>query len=1553
MIKHNKPSVYHAMVFFLSLISFSAFSQTYLMQSGTSINTTCSGTVFDIGGSSGAYNSNIDDTITFIPATPGSRINLDFSAYTFSTESNYDFVYVYDGNSVKAPLIGKFSGSVNPGVLYSTSPTGALTIYFHSDYGVNKEGFGADVSCLSSVALSDLSLNLPDHTPINSTAGTPFSISASVTNTGSYKATSSKVSYFLSTNTSLEAEDIFLGYSTDAALSSGSTLVKTTSLTIPVATKAGNYNILLVADYEDLISETDETNNIQSINITVLEPLIDLALSNPAVSLTSLPAGASTTVTSAITNTGNNPTPVSSVTYYLSSDNIYDPSDVQVGITNGTVLAAGASASRNGSITIPAETSVGDYYLIYFIDASNDVPETDETNNINSLSITIIPTVIDLIVSSPSISPETLIIGNTATLSCTIKNTGNASATSSTVGYYLSTDQIFDASDVFLAEASGGTITAGSSASRSISGTIPVTTPAGLYYIICYGDHLNTVLETDESNNYLSSPVTVIEPFKDFTISSLIAPTTANQYDEFSISCKINNVGNVSANPSNVAFYLSTDIFFNEDDILLGTETGSVLENGLNSTRYIIAKIPGTTIPGSYFILCIADPANLVSESDETNNVSWQAITINEAAIDLTVTAPTGSIIGGPGLPIFVGATINNKGNTKINTDLGFFLSLDNIYDSDDILIGNTSASIHINDVNVKSITATIPPGTALGSYYILSVADYNNSIKETNESNNYIAKSITIDNNYLVPTSGSTSITTCSGYIFDDGGIIDNYSNNVSSTLTLHPGIAGNKIRMDFNIQTFFLTSGDLLRIYDGISTSAPLIGTYAAHNPGIVFATSESGAITLQLVSNASVTATGFGAKISCVKTVPNVDLHFTSASCPATAIAGENIYINHTLQNQGWTDSPKYQINYFLSIDEKYDASDVSLGFLSSFTNTILAKGQSVYHDNSLSVSSSTLSGDYYILFYVDFYDDLIESDETNNLQARPIKIIGSSIDLQISTTTAPATATSGTSITLGSTITNSGGSKSKQTSVIMYLSTDNTYDASDRALAVASVSAINAGTSIAASSETGYIPINITGSYYIIYKIEFTNGTNTTVNFASKAITINSPNLDLTVSSPTAPATAVTGSTISLTCLVVNTGTVAASKSDLAYYLSTDEIFDPSDILLGTSLNNTLAAGATSARTTTCTIPYNANSGNKFILFVADYANAIAEMNETNNVVSMPINITLADIDLTILSPVASSNPQAGQTIYVNSVVKNIGTATSKTVTLGYYLSKDSLYDINDIFIGSGSTYQTVIGGTSIKVQTQVTIPDATIPGAYYLIYFADYSEMITETNETNNIVSIATTIKPSNADLIISSQTAPASALAGQTISLSCTIKNIGTSYSPSSNVGYYLSSDNIYDLNDILLATSNGAVLPTTSDRTANATIPSTTAPGNYYILFVADHTNALSEINENNNYSSLPIDISILTGLKLASDFSLEVYPNPTTDYFTLDLSNSSFESRIHVKLVNELGITVMKEEIESKNPYTFHTNGYSKGTYILLIEVDGRLKTKKIVVQ
>ncbi len=127
----------------LLICSIPVCAQTYIM-SNTPI-TTCSGTYMDPGGT-GFYADN-DNFVQTICSGTSNCVSITFSS--FSLESGFDYLAVYDGPSTSSPQISgsPFTGTVNPGTL--TCSSGCMTFAFSADFTVPDAGWVGTLSCVT------------------------------------------------------------------------------------------------------------------------------------------------------------------------------------------------------------------------------------------------------------------------------------------------------------------------------------------------------------------------------------------------------------------------------------------------------------------------------------------------------------------------------------------------------------------------------------------------------------------------------------------------------------------------------------------------------------------------------------------------------------------------------------------------------------------------------------------------------------------------------------------------------------------------------------------------------------------------------------------------------------------------------------------------------------------------------------------------------------------------------------------------------------------------------------------------------------------------------------------------------------------------------------------------------------------------------------------------------------------------------------------------------------------------------------------------------------
>jgi len=278
---------------------------------------------------------------------------------------------------------------------------------------------------------------------------------------------------------------------------------------------------------------------------------------------------------------------------------------------------------------------------------------------------------------------------------------------------------------------------------------------------------------------------------------------------------------------------------------------------------------------------------------------------------------------------------------------------------------------------------------------------------------------------------------------------------------------------------------------------------------------------------------------------------------------------------------------------------------------------------------------------------------------------------------------------------------------------------------------------------------------------------------------------------------------------------------------------------------------LQANATDQVNISLALPANTAVGTYYVIAQSDATQAVAETAETNNTrVSLAIKVG-PDLLVTALTVPAVAG--SGGTISVTDTTKNQGASPAGASATSFYLSANTTVDATDTPIGSRSVSALIAGGNE-TITTTLQVPANTAAGTYYIVARADGNAAIVETTENNN--DRASTAIRIGADLVLTALTAPVVGSAGGTLTVSDTTKNQGGASAPETATGFYLSANITVDAADTFLGSRTVPALIAGAMQSGSTPllIPPGTAPGNYYVIGVADTNNAVSEGLENNN---------------------------------------------------------------------------------------------------
>jgi len=152
--------------------------------------------------------------------------------------------------------------------------------------------------------------------------------------------------------------------------------------------------------------------------------------------------------------------------------------------------------------------------------------------------------------------------------------------------------------------------------------------------------------------------------------------------------------------------------------------------------------------------------------------------------------------------------------------------------------------------------------------------------------------------------------VSVCGGTFYDASGPQANYNINESFVKTFIPSSVGQVLKFDFSSFETELNY-DALKIYDGDTTTSPLIGIYSGVNsPGTVVATNAQGALTFKWSSDYAYQYLGWQAAISCVAAGTQA-INLTSPN-------GGESWIGNTSHNITWTSQNIPNVDLEYSID-----------------------------------------------------------------------------------------------------------------------------------------------------------------------------------------------------------------------------------------------------------------------------------------------------------------------------------------------------------------------------------------------------------------------------------------------------------------------------------------------------------------------------------------------------------------------------------------------------------------------------------------------------------
>ncbi len=223
----------------------------------------------------------------------------------------------------------------------------------------------------------------------------------------------------------------------------------------------------------------------------------------------------------------------------------------------------------------------------------------------------------DLVVTSMSGVPATLLPGGSASIVATTANQGSVRSPSSATRFSLvpaSGDPI-----LLTGSAAVGALTPGQAATRATSVKVPTSVTPGQYQFRACADAALLVLEWSEANNCRVWPSAVTVGRPDLRVVAVgNPPTTVRRGKKIAVTDTVRNAGVADAGASKTRYYLAQG--GSPGPRLLGDRSVPKLTPTQESAGSFSVTVMSTTPLGTYRVMACADGLSAVTESNETNN---------------------------------------------------------------------------------------------------------------------------------------------------------------------------------------------------------------------------------------------------------------------------------------------------------------------------------------------------------------------------------------------------------------------------------------------------------------------------------------------------------------------------------------------------------------------------------------------------------------------------------------------------------------------------------------------------------------------------------------------------------------------------------------------------------------------------------------------------------------------------------------------------------------------------------------------------------------------
>lgn len=487
------------------------------------------------------------------------------------------------------------------------------------------------------------------------------------------------------------------------ALEAGASIDLNRVARIPSWVEPGEYHFFLDCDPSLAIAESDESNNLRALDGTVTvasEANVELAAGAFTVTPLSVGNEGEVTVSLEVCNSGSNGSTPSVARVHVSRDNSFEPADTVLLQSRVPPLDPGACVTISADVPAICDTFESTYTVFARIDANNDVPELDETNNITALPDQLVINGLICSCELDAYEPNDS-LARAAFLNPGIREYANLTMCDVATDWYripllrgesarvaIEFDNARGNLDMTLYGTDRSSVLSSSATDGSREEVVFFVAPqSGDYFLKVFGR-----TSTDRNVYSLVLDVSSRSSGTDLiVVGATVNNATPTLGEALNLTFDAVNLGDVAAGPSLARFYYSTDTTIDPvTDRLVGELALETVTDRLRRT--VAITLPDDLAGGESYIGIVVDARDDVSELSEDNNIGVTARFDVDAncydALEPNNTVETARLLDPSTEPPYLFADLlacsSNRDFYEICGDDGEFLDISVVFDNAD-----------------------------------------------------------------------------------------------------------------------------------------------------------------------------------------------------------------------------------------------------------------------------------------------------------------------------------------------------------------------------------------------------------------------------------------------------------------------------------------------------------------------------------------------------------------------------------------------------------------------------------------------------------------------------------------------------------------------------------------------------------------------------------------------------------------------------------------------------------------------------------------------------